>query len=517
MTHQPPSAAGQEVTIDRRAFVACAVGAVGVMGVVLVATPAESTFASSESLIIPVAQLTTATAILLVTTSAIFYQRWRAGTEGGSLALSITVGLMAFGSLDLVGSADGWDRVGVRGVFDSMAAASRIAAIAVLALALTVWRHEEPRLRTVGAISVVGFLGALVLVDVTSFDGRTPGGVDLEGLAYFSGSALAWLMLVLGALSLRQGRVHHRVEHLWMGVLAVVVGMSSIVLHHVSASTHLDFLGGVGLLTVGTALVTAGLHNDLVRIEAAQNSQFRRVALEAETGRMVLAAERNDRAIVAHDGRSALLAIEGGLRYVAANHHGDPEATEDIYRALTQEVARLRRMLSGRAIGERKRFLVADAIAPAIRLHALEYDDIVVDATTDAHAFGDPDATREIIQNLLDNAIQHGAGRNITLRAVEYLDSVTITIADHGPGVPESLHEAIFERGVSSKPDEASGLGLHSSRDLATKMSGELRIDPVAKGASFTLTLPSAGAAANASLGHGAGGQVIDLREARAR
>ncbi len=516
MTSPMPSPAATQATTDRRAFVACTVIAVVAVGALLAAAPPESTFDSASSITIPLAQLTAATVILLVTISAIFLQRWRAGTEGGSIVLSAVVGLMAFGSLDLIGAADGWNRVGVEGISDSLAAAARITSIALLAFALIAGRSGEPRPSTVAAWTVSGFAVSVVVVAGTPFDGRTPGGVDLNGVGYASGAVLAWTLLVLGALSLRRGRIHHQIGYLWMGVLAVVMGTSNLVVHHVSAPTHADFLGGIGLMAVGTGLVAAGFHNDLVRIEAAQNSRFHQVEIEAETRRVVLEAERNDRAVMAHDSRSALLAIEGGLRFVAGNRAADTEISDDIYRALTQELARLRRLLSGRELGEARPFLVADAIEAPIRLQALVDCDIVVDASPDARAYGDVDATREIVQNLLDNAVHHGRASGITVRVVEYLDSITITVSDQGPGVPEPLHAAIFERGVTSKSDGACGLGLHSSRELASKMNGTLHIDPLARGASFTLTLPVGPATPNEGGEADHSGTVIDLRGVRA-
>jgi len=115
-------------------------------------------------------------------------------------------------------------------------------------------------------------------------------------------------------------------------------------------------------------------------------------------------------------------------------------------------------------------------------------------------ALADREKLRQILLNLLSNAIRHTpSGGRITLDASAIdADRVAIHVRDTGPGVPESKHEAIFEPFVQldrtlSHPREGVGLGLSISRDLARGMGGELRVsNQPTGGACFTLTLQRA-------------------------
>jgi len=75
-------------------------------------------------------------------------------------------------------------------------------------------------------------------------------------------------------------------------------------------------------------------------------------------------------------------------------------------------------------------------------------------------------------------------------------ETVTISVSDTGPGIPEDKLEVIFDpfvqlgRTLTSK-HEGAGLGLAISRDLARAMDGDVRVESVeGEGATFTLSLP---------------------------
>jgi signal transduction histidine kinase len=112
-------------------------------------------------------------------------------------------------------------------------------------------------------------------------------------------------------------------------------------------------------------------------------------------------------------------------------------------------------------------------------------------------ALADREKLRQILLNLLSNAIRHtpGGGR-ITLDASAIDDErVAVHVRDTGPGIPESKHEAIFEPFVQldrtlAKPRDGVGLGLSISRDLARGMGGDLTVsNQPGGGACFTLTM----------------------------
>ncbi|NUR88438.1 MAG: HAMP domain-containing histidine kinase [Nonomuraea sp.] len=85
------------------------------------------------------------------------------------------------------------------------------------------------------------------------------------------------------------------------------------------------------------------------------------------------------------------------------------------------------------------------------------------------HVAASPAAVRQVLQVLLDNATEHGAGE-ITVDAADLGDAVAIEVSDRGPGIPEGVDP--FTR----KPDarEGHGIGLALARSLAEAEGGRL-------------------------------------------
>jgi signal transduction histidine kinase len=123
-----------------------------------------------------------------------------------------------------------------------------------------------------------------------------------------------------------------------------------------------------------------------------------------------------------------------------------------------------------------------------------------VPAPDDAMVWADAVRMRQILLNLVMNAIKYGKQDEgkITLEAVPARAAIAIHVTDDGEGVPEEKLEAIFDPFVQL-PKELSdrrggvGLGLAISRDLARAMNGDLTVSSVfGHGARFTLELPRA-------------------------
>jgi signal transduction histidine kinase len=93
---------------------------------------------------------------------------------------------------------------------------------------------------------------------------------------------------------------------------------------------------------------------------------------------------------------------------------------------------------------------------------------------------------RQLIVNLLDNAVRHGPDRGtVTVRADQRGDRWLLEISDDGPGVPPAMRERAFERfgRLTDDPSSAAaggtGLGLAIARWVATLHGGTVRfVDP---------------------------------------
>jgi signal transduction histidine kinase len=109
-------------------------------------------------------------------------------------------------------------------------------------------------------------------------------------------------------------------------------------------------------------------------------------------------------------------------------------------------------------------------------------------------AIADAGMAGRIIDNLIHNALAYG-GSPARVRVRVYSEpEPTVSVEDHGIGVPEALREAIFRRFVRAD-DRASvpgtGLGLYLSRQLAQLQGGSLKLDwsEEGRGSRFSLRL----------------------------
>src|SRR5437899_8332488 len=100
----------------------------------------------------------------------------------------------------------------------------------------------------------------------------------------------------------------------------------------------------------------------------------------------------------------------------------------------------------------------------------------------------DPSRMRQVIGNLLSNAIRHtpsGGSVKVTL------DSSVITVTDTGEGISPELQPHVFERYAKGPNSSGSGLGLAIAWDIANAHSGQLAIKSDESGTSAKLTLPT--------------------------
>jgi signal transduction histidine kinase len=119
--------------------------------------------------------------------------------------------------------------------------------------------------------------------------------------------------------------------------------------------------------------------------------------------------------------------------------------------------------------------------------------DLIVDGEN-VKAWADALRCRQIIRNLLTNAVKYG-GQRIAVLVRSNGDRAQILVVDDGTGVPSEEQELIFERyyrGRQSPTQPGSvGIGLAVSRQLAELMAGTLRYVDANGESRFELTLPT--------------------------
>jgi len=112
----------------------------------------------------------------------------------------------------------------------------------------------------------------------------------------------------------------------------------------------------------------------------------------------------------------------------------------------------------------------------------------------------DGERMRQVIFNLIDNAIKYGRPGGKTTVGGRMLPNgrIEIAVVDDGPGIPEEAQERIFERfyrvdKARSREQGGTGLGLAIVKHVIQAHGGEVRVESEpGSGSAFIFTLPSA-------------------------
>jgi signal transduction histidine kinase len=249
-------------------------------------------------------------------------------------------------------------------------------------------------------------------------------------------------------------------------------------------------------------------------LDAAQ----RRTLAAAEEARQ--RAEDGNRAklewlrAMSHELRTPLNAIGGFVQLLTSGARGEvPEAMRpDLERIernqrhmsrLIEEVLRFARLEAGRVHFELAAVPVARVLldlqdyvpisekARGRRLTVLRCSDEIV-------VWADEDKTRQVLLNLIGNALKHTppeASIEVFVEPAMLAEPVRIVVRDDGPGIPPERIESVFEPFVQvarslNHPVEGLGLGLAIARELARGMGGDLTVASApGEGATFSLSL----------------------------
>ncbi len=117
---------------------------------------------------------------------------------------------------------------------------------------------------------------------------------------------------------------------------------------------------------------------------------------------------------------------------------------------------------------------------------------ISMDTPAEAVVSGDAHRLRQVVDNLLANAVRHSPeGAPVEVQVVSGPGGVTVEVGDHGPGVPSEDRERIFEPFYRADTSRArstggAGLGLAIVAAIARAHGGTVGVEPNVDGASGT-------------------------------
>jgi len=135
-----------------------------------------------------------------------------------------------------------------------------------------------------------------------------------------------------------------------------------------------------------------------------------------------------------------------------------------------------------------------------------------IDAPASAPVRGNRELVSQALANLIDNAIKYagpngkvnGIPAEIVVKAGSDGERITLSVADRGPGIPDTDRGRVVERFVrleQSRSEPGSGLGLSLASAVARLHGGELKLEDNHPGLRTIIALPRAGPGASAGRG----------------
>jgi signal transduction histidine kinase len=220
-------------------------------------------------------------------------------------------------------------------------------------------------------------------------------------------------------------------------------------------------------------------------------------------------------AVVSHELQTPLTAIKGALELVMDDDTGKLSRVqrrflETIERnssrlvGLVGDLLDLSRLEAGRVELEPQplhtQTLVRGALSAVSNLFEARGTQVHVDvAESVPPILGDRRRVEQILTNLLANAAKYTpAGGTVEVAAHAENGHVSLSVADNGPGVPQSERDIVFDkfyrgRDAQKRGESGSGLGLAIVKSLVDLHGGSIRIEESApRGARFVVELPRA-------------------------
>ncbi len=228
------------------------------------------------------------------------------------------------------------------------------------------------------------------------------------------------------------------------------------------------------------------------------------VAMRSARARRALDRERSDLvATVAHELRSPLTGVRGFTgtllarwdkftddqkRLIMESVHADA----DRLTRLIAELLDVARIDTGRLSLHPRPLEVATAVSQVTSsVRAGTGREIRVQADPDLpQILADPDRFAQVLTNIVDNAVQHGAGRvqvTATQEATSRLQGsgeppVRVVVEDEGGGIPAEIRGRVFTKFWKHGKTGGTGLGMYIAHGLVTAHGGRIAIDDAESG-----------------------------------
>ncbi len=223
---------------------------------------------------------------------------------------------------------------------------------------------------------------------------------------------------------------------------------------------------------------------------------------------------------VSHELKTPLTAIRGFVETVLGSVLSDAQRQRFLGVVLS-EASRLERLIddlldlsrleSGQAMGKKEPVTLEAAVADVREQAQLWAEGRGVELRTETEGehrvWADPDALRQILINLVDNALKYTpSGGRVVIRTESGPASHRLVVEDNGPGIPAQDLPRVFERFYRVEKDRSrtsggTGLGLAIVKHLAQSQGGWASVESTpGQGSRFWVTLPALGSGEDAGI-----------------
>ena len=244
------------------------------------------------------------------------------------------------------------------------------------------------------------------------------------------------------------------------------------------------------------------------------------VLLEDITERKVLERSKDEfLSIASHELRTPLTAIRGNTAMIKqfyepqVNDTAFNEMVEDIHQSSVRLISIVNDFLDASRLEQGKIKFKIEPFDLTTVLEGVSYETsnlaqekdtrIVIDTTLQSipKVNADKDRVKQIVYNLVGNALRFTEHGSITLTAQKQGDMIKVFVTDTGPGISEEDQRRLFHKFQQAgsnlftrETSRGTGLGLYISKLLVEGMGGVIGIDhsEIGKGTTFAFTLPIA-------------------------
>jgi PAS domain S-box-containing protein len=183
---------------------------------------------------------------------------------------------------------------------------------------------------------------------------------------------------------------------------------------------------------------------------------------------------------IAHEVRNPLVSIGAAAQVVAEELPAESHVHDEV-KAIAREVRRLDAIVTDflrfarprRA--ERRPIDLATVVRESVDLVRAKAAEVALELDEPLYARCDPDGVKQVLLNVLLNAVEAAPAGTVECEARLLGDTVVVSVTDRGPGISESARRRAFDPFFSTKT-RGTGLGLAVSKQIVDEHHGRIRL-----------------------------------------